>query len=195
MSEKKSEWNVSVGGLSVGSSSDGRTQVSVGGIAVPTTGLGQSRGAPMNATTLAAMGVQARKIAQTGAAMAAGSLVANTEVTRYEMRLPVSTRIRAAFRKESWGDAVVKVFKKELQTGDAAFDKLVYISTDTPERTLAFLTPAIREAITFTLETGGCLEIDDETVVAVSGGLDSPGAEDDRTVVKIVRALLDLAAT
>src|SRR5687768_15203196 len=110
MSEKKSEWSVSIGGVTVGSSSGG----------APTTGFQQHQGAPMTATTLAAMGVQARKIPQSGAVMAAGAVVSNSEVTRYEMRLPVSSRVQASFRKESWGDALVKVFKKELQTGDAA---------------------------------------------------------------------------
>lgn len=178
----KTEWSVNIGGVSVGSSG----HVSVGGIPLPTGGpqvqaLGGSN-------TLAAMGVQVRKVAQR---LQMPGL--NEEVTRYEMRLPVSPRLEASFRKESWGDSLVKVFKKELQTGDPAFDKLVYISTDTLERTRAFLTPEMQEAISFTIDMGGTLEIDNENVVAVSGGIDAPG-EDDRTVLKIVRGLLAFAA-
>ena len=32
------------------------------------------------------------------------------------MVLPRPSPVRATFRKESWGDAVVKIFKKEIQT-------------------------------------------------------------------------------
>ena len=108
------------------------------------------------------------------------------------MRLPVSTGLQASFRKESWGDSLVKIFKKELQTGDPAFDKLIYISTDTLERTRAFLTPEVREAISFTVDMGGSVEIAGDAVTALSGGIDAPG-EDDRTIVRLVKLLLAFA--
>jgi len=98
------------------------------------------------------MGVQVHKVVQTGTISTGGVDLSRNEVTRYQMRLRVSPQLKASFRKESWGDALVKVFKKELQTGDAEFDKLVYISTDTPERTSAFLTPEMRQAIAFAVD-------------------------------------------
>ncbi len=52
-------------------------------------------------------------------------------------------------------DKLTKLFKKELQTGDAEFDKLVYITTDTPNETAAFLqSPEIRAAIALAIDTG-----------------------------------------
>ena len=190
MTEKRTEWNVSVGDVTIGGS-DGNTHVSVAGISIPMGGLQATR--PMGSQTLASMGVTTQKIIQTGGAIAAGAM-SGQEVTRYNLRLPVSTRLQANFRKESWGDGIVKVFKKELQTGDAEFDKLVYISTDTPTRTQAFLTTEMRSAIAYMLDTGGSLEINNENVSAVSGGIDAPD-QDDKTVLTIVRALLDFAST
>ncbi len=186
MTEKKTEWAVSVGGLSIGSS-DG--QLSVGGVTLP---LGGQPAETRSSQTLASMGVPAQKVLQAAGSVAAGAM-SNQEVTRYQLRLPISPRLEASFRKESWGDSLVKVFKKELQTGDADFDKLVYISTNTPERTRAFLTAEVRQAIAYMIDMGGSLEIENEVVNAVSGGIDAPG-EDDRTVIAIVRALLAFAA-
>lgn len=112
----------------------------------------------------------------------------NDKLTKLSMTLPKASPVRASFRKESWGDAIVKVFKKELQTGDAEFDKLVYITTDTPNETAAFLqSPEIRAAIALAIDTGGPIEIDGTHVVAHSIGHDQG---DDPTVVKIVEALL-----
>lgn len=190
MIEKKTSWSVSVGDVTFGRS-DGQSHVSIDGISIPMGGEAQAK--PMSSQTLASMGVVAQKIVQEGGAIAAGAM-SGQDVTRYNMRLPVSPRLQASFRKESWGDSLVKVFKKELQTGDAEFDKLVYISTDTPTRTQAFLTTEVRNAIAYMLDTGGSLEINNEEVSAVSGGIDAPN-QDDQTVLKIVRALLDFAST
>jgi len=188
MTENKS-WNASIGGINVDShSSAGHSHTGVGGVAFE-----QHHSGPMGSTTLAGMGVQVQKVVQTATISSGAVDLSRNEVTRYQMRLPVSPQLKASFRKESWGDALVKVFKKELQTGDAEFDKLVYVSTDTPERTSAFLTPEMRQAIAFTIDMGGTLEIDNELVVAVSGGSDAPG-EDDRTVLIMVRGLLAFAS-
>ncbi len=190
MTEKRIDWSVNVGDVTVGQSG-GHAHVNVHGISIPLGGGEQAK--PMSSQTLSSMGVVTQKIVQTGGAIAAGAM-SGQEVTRYNMRLPVSPRLQASFRKESWGDSLVKVFKKELQTGDAEFDKLVYISTDTPTRTQAFLTTEMRNAIAYMLDTGGSLEINNEEVSAVSGGIDAPN-QDDQTVLKIVSALLAFAST
>ncbi|HRI71247.1 MAG TPA: hypothetical protein PK156_43740 [Polyangium sp.] len=65
---------------------------------------------------------------------------------------------------------------------------------DTPTRTQAFLTTEMRSAIAYMLDTGGSLEINNEEVSAVSGGIDAPD-QDDQTVLKLVRALLEFAST
>lgn len=190
MTNVRSSSTVSVGGVGFTTNSDGSSTTTLGAGGLASHSHTQQLG---GSATLASLGVQVRKTAQTSTMNAGTVALSNSETTRYDMRLPVSTKLKASFRKESWGDALVKVFKKELQTGDAEFDKLVYISTDTLDRTRAFLTAEVLKHVGFTIEMGGTLEIDDASVVAVSGGHDAPG-EDDRTVVALVQALLAFAA-
>ena len=189
MSDEKSKFTVSVGGVSVTTSDDGRTRATVGGFSH--TSQSQSLG---GSHSLAALGIQVQKTAQSAGVSSGGVALTNSEVTRYDMRLPAPTGLHASFRKESWGDALVKIFKKELQTGDPEFDKLVYVSTDTMERTRAFLTPEVQKAIAFTIDMGGTLEINDQSVTAVSGGIDAPG-EDDKTIVLLASALVAFASS
>jgi hypothetical protein len=61
------------------------------------------------------------------------------ETTEVTLTLPRATAVAATFSKEGIGKKLVKIFKKELQTGDQAFDDAIYISTDTPELTKALL--------------------------------------------------------
>ena len=143
-------------------------------------------------TTLANLGVEAQRafITNQSSVSVGGMNVSQTsqELTKLTMMLPRPTSVHASFRKESWGDALVKVFKKELQTGDPAFDKLVYITTDTPDATSAFLrSPDTRNAIALAIETGGPIEIAGNQVVAHSIGHDR---NDDPTIVRIIAALL-----
>ena len=121
--------------------------------------------------------------------MSAGDVdLSSSEKTRIEMVLPRPSPVRATFRKESWGDAVVKIFKKEIQTGDKAFDDLVYIATDTPEATRAFLaSDDVRKKLELCVETGGSLEVNGTRVVAYVTGHDT---KDDPALVDIVWALL-----
>lgn len=115
--------------------------------------------------------------------------LSNSQTTRIDLLLPKKSALHVSMRKESWGDAVVKVFKKEVQTGDAEFDRLVYISTDTPEATAAFLQPDdVRAAVGLLIETGGVLEIDGDRVMAEVIGHEQHA--DDITLVKVVAALL-----
>lgn len=142
-------------------------------------------------STIEALGAQVRRSFVSNSFAAGGVQVSSSQLTRLEIILPRPTPIQASFRKESWGDAIVKVFKKELQTGDAEFDKLVYISTDTPEKTAAFLTAELRSAIGLTVDTGGSVEIDGAKVIAHSVGHSD---EDDASILQIVRALLAFSA-
>lgn len=140
-------------------------------------------------TSLASLGVQIKNRTFHTRTIKVGQLdVSKEETTRFELGLPKKTALRVSMRKESWGDAIVKVFKKELQTGDAEFDRLVYISTDTPEATAAFLkSDDIRAAVGLMIETGGLLEIQGDQVIAHSVGREHG---EDMTLVKIVQALL-----
>jgi hypothetical protein len=142
--------------------------------------------------TFESLGVQVeRSFHSSSTSVGAGGLnvdLSSSQTTRFVLTLPKPSKLRAAFRKESWGDAIVKVFKKELQTGDKEFDDLVYITTDTPETTAAFLESTDnRNAIALSIETGGAIEIEADRVVAHSVGHESG---DDQTLVKIIEALL-----
>jgi len=138
--------------------------------------------------TFAALGVEVKRSFQSSGVAVGGVEVSSSEKTRLTMKLPRPSAVRASFRKESWGDAVVKIFKKELQTGDKEFDDLVYISTDTPEATAAFLKPDdLRRKLALCIETGGALEVDGTSLTAYATGHDSA---DDPALVEIVQALL-----
>lgn len=85
-----------------------------------------------------------------------GITVSSKTTTRFTLVLPKEARIKASFSKEGLVKKLVKLFKKELQTGDQAFDDAVYISTDTPEATATFLTdPNLRAIIAELVEHGG----------------------------------------
>lgn len=138
--------------------------------------------------TFAALGVRVKHTLQSSSVSAGGVDISSSEKTKIDMLLPKPSPVRASFRKESWGDAVVKVFKKELQTGDKSFDDLVYISTDTPEETRRFLAvDDIRQKLALCIETGGSLEVDGTSVTAYATGHDK---SDDPALVDIVQALM-----
>jgi hypothetical protein len=85
------------------------------------------------------------------------------------------------------GKKLIKLFKKELQTGDPIFDDEIYISTDTPDETRKFLDDEVRNAIGVCVTTGGPIEIDGTTVTIRLPG-DEQGEPND--VLVIARALL-----
>jgi hypothetical protein len=66
-------------------------------------------------------------------------VVSTKTTTRFSLGLPKASPFTASFRGEGVIEKITKIFKKELQTGDADFDKRVYITTDTPEATASFL--------------------------------------------------------
>lgn len=138
--------------------------------------------------TFQELGIQVQHTFQTSS-MSAGSVqLTSKQTTKVTLTLPRPSPISASFRKESWGDSVVKVFKKELQTGDKEFDDLVYVSTDSPEATAAFLQkPEIRRAIGLCIETGGPLEIEGTRMVGTIVGHDK---KEDPDLVTIAAALL-----
>jgi hypothetical protein len=117
-----------------------------------------------------------------------GVTVSSKETTVLSMTLPKPATIKATFSSEGLGKKIVKLFKKELQTGDAAFDAAVYISTDTPEATKKFLdADAVRAAIAITIAAGGSFEVGGTEAKLVVGG--HQDAEDADTLT-IVRAIL-----
>lgn len=83
------------------------------------------------------------------------------ELTELGMTLPKSTEVQATFSFEGFTERLVKIFKKELQTGDALFDEHVHIKTDTPTATAKLLeTGELRAIIEGIVAEGGAVEID-----------------------------------
>lgn len=110
------------------------------------------------------------------------------EFVIYTLALPVKPQVQATFSKEGVAQKVVKIFKKEIQVGDKAFDDMVYVSTDTPDATLAFLKDQDTQSSIFAwVATGGDLSIRDNVVIARVPGADSG---DDPALVRIVVRLI-----
>jgi hypothetical protein len=102
-----------------------------------------------------------------------GVVVSSKTVTRFTLLLERDTRLKVVFKPEGLVEKVVKLFKKELQTGDAAFDAAISISTDTPDETTRFLGDENTRLLIQALVRGGSVEIDGTSVKAgVEGRVD-----------------------
>ncbi len=81
--------------------------------------------------------------------------------TTWTVTLATPTPVVASFAREGLGHKLKKLVKKELQTGDRAFDDAVFIATDTPAATAALLVdPAVRAAIAAIVTAEGAIAID-----------------------------------
>ena len=118
-------------------------------------------------------------------------VTSGSDTTELILTLPRATTARATFAREGLGKKLSKFVKKELQTGDPAFDDAVYISTDTAEATARFLAPReVREAIAAIVLLGGTVVVDDATVkLGLVGHEDANAAVADR----LARALVQIA--
>jgi hypothetical protein len=137
---------------------------------------------------LEAMGIQVKRVFKSSSTSINGMELASGETTEFTLLLPRATAIKAHFTKEGLGKKITKLFKKELQTGDAAFDDAVFIATDTPDTTTRLLASEdVRGAISLTIQTAGPVDIDDATVkIEVQGRQDG----DDAAVTTLAKALL-----
>jgi len=129
--------------------------------------------------------VQRRFLLQTGEATDEN----NAELTELAFTLPKSTEIQATFSRESLATKVLKVFKKEIQTGDPLFDEAVHIKTDTAEPTTALLeSTVVRASIESLVINHGALELAGALVkIAMPGRR----AVDEEVAINVVRALVD----
>lgn len=138
--------------------------------------------------SLESLGVSVKRRFVTSSSSLNGIQLGGKETTELTLTLPRATAVKATFAKEGLGRKLVKLFKKELQTGDKAFDDAIYISTDTADATKAFLAnDAVRAAIAATVTTGGPIEIGDTTVTAEVAGREEG---DDANVALVAEALL-----
>ena len=112
---------------------------------------------------------------------------ASKKTTKLTLTLPTATPIKAEFCSEGLAKKLIKIFKKELQTGDQSFDDAVYITTETPEATTRFLeSPEVRALVAALVATGP-LEINSNTVTAVTP---NHVHDEDEDVNRLVAALL-----
>ena len=137
---------------------------------------------------LEALGVRVGRTYKTSSSSVQGMELSHHETTEFQLHLPKVTPVKAHFTKEGLGKKIAKLFKKELQTGDAAFDREVYISTDTPDDTGKLLAnERVREAVALVIACGGAIAVDgDKVTMEVEGRNDG----DDANVTAVVRALL-----
>jgi hypothetical protein len=74
-----------------------------------------------------------------------------------------TTQMRARFVPQGVGERAQKRFVKEIEIGEASFDDAVYIATDTPELTRAFVGVArVRAALAWLVSEHCIVDVDDE---------------------------------
>jgi hypothetical protein len=131
---------------------------------------------------LEAMGISVQRELVAGEADNVGGM------TVLAFTLPAPSDVQATFSKEGVTKKLVKLFARELQTGDAAFDRIVYIKTDTLDATRALLESSkIRTVVARIIESGGLIEIDGPFVKMELAGRHET---DDADTVSFVRGLI-----
>lgn len=137
---------------------------------------------------LEALGVKVKRTYKSSSTSVNGMELSAHETTEFALVLPRATPLKAHFTKEGFGKKIAKLFKKELQTGDAAFDREIFIATDTPDHTTKLLADEqVRQTIALAVGFGGAIAIDgDQVTIEVEGRQDG----DDATVTALVKALL-----
>ena len=137
---------------------------------------------------LEAMGISVQRGFVTNTADVDGVQTSESEATQLAFTLPKPIEIQATFSKEGFGNKLVKIFKKEIQAGDPAFDETVYVKTDTPELTAALLEKAdVRAGIARLVGAGGVIEVDGPFVrMELAGHHETEDAD----TVTFVRALI-----
>jgi hypothetical protein len=114
------------------------------------------------------------------------------KTTQLELTLPQACPIRASFCKEGISRKLIKLFKKELQTGDPVFDDAVYITTDTTDATAAWLAnETVRAAILELIQAEATIEVSGTIVSAMVQTHDDG---DDPAVVRVVQSLVTISA-
>jgi hypothetical protein len=133
------------------------------------------------------LGIQWSVSTETSSFEIAGVSTSKT-LTVHRGQLQREPLLRAEFTSEGLGKKIVKLFKKEIQTGDAVFDNAVYISTDTPEATAAFLqSPEVRDVIATNVAAGGSITIEAHAVTIRQA---VPDATVDAPLVRLLQAAL-----
>ena len=134
------------------------------------------------------MGITVQRSFMTSSTDVGGLEVSASEATELAFTLPKQTALQATFTREGLAKKLVKIFKKEIQTGDAPFDEAVYVSTDTPEETKALLdSNVVRTIVARIVSGGGSVELDGAFVKLVVPGRHE---DDDADTITLVKAFL-----
>jgi hypothetical protein len=138
-------------------------------------------------TTMADLGVTVQTSRVTETITIAG-MSSIKEFAVFVCALPSPPKIHASFSPEGVLDKVVKIFKKEIQVGDKTFDDAVYVSTDTPAETAAFLqSQSIQNTILMCVMGGGSIEVTQNQVIA---RIPSSTTDEDPSLVSFVQTVL-----
>jgi hypothetical protein len=125
------------------------------------------------------------ELAKLGVAVKQQAVGDNTELV---FTLPKALDVRASFAPENLATKVRKVFKHEIQVGDAIFDDEVNIRTDDEKATIALLDVADARATIESLVVGGAqVEIDGAQVKIVLPGKQTA---DNQAAMNLVRVLV-----
>jgi hypothetical protein len=137
-------------------------------------------------TTFASLGLSVTKasISETVTIMGVSSTKHFTELT---ITLPTKPRVQATFTREGLMSTLKKLFSKELQMGEKAFDDVVYIATDTPTETASFLSSArVRDTIRRAVSEGGSVAVVGNVVTVKMQGI----GDDEPDVIDIVKTII-----
>lgn len=86
-------------------------------------------------------------------------------MAQHVITLGKSTGVQATFGAEGVAARFGKLFKKEIQTGDALFDEHVHVKTATEDETSQFLASTdVRTVIERVVTEGGAVSVEDKTV-------------------------------
>lgn len=103
--------------------------------------------------------------------------------------------MRVTLVPEGLSQRVVKLFKGELQTGDADFDAKVFIATDTPELVGPWLDIAsLRSALLPLIESGGRVEVNGDIVALAAWSADDPAKVLDDRIAATILAHIEAVA-
>lgn len=139
--------------------------------------------------TLRDAGVQVIKTETSSSLSVEGVSIASASTAgeRWEFTLPQPTTLVASFGKEGVLKKIVKIFSKELQVGDPAFDDKVYISTSDPEKTGRFLqNEDVRNLIAEFVGEGGAVEIEGTRVMIYAVNVGMVAVVSEKDVARLV---------
>jgi hypothetical protein len=113
---------------------------------------------------------------------------------RFEMVLPRPTALHAVFSRESFGKKLVKLFKRELQAGDPAFDDVVYVAANDSDATSRFLAdPSARALVTALVREGATIEAEGTRLVVTVVQPGQVVVSDTKSIERLTRCVLDFA--